>query len=504
MTGPALMIEAEPVSQEPAGGSGGRRVLKRLVADTGWMGLVVVVPMVVRLAVTPVRVRMLDPAAFGEVSLWVAVVAVVGGFALWPATGLMRYLPAGTTCDRAQVTRAWLVATGATAVVASAGCLAWSVRGGSAWGWVAGVAALEVFVAAAMGYARAVDRFKVVTAVSITGNVGGLVLGTLLIPSMGPVGVLAGWLVADMVAVAIAAALLLRSIASSLRAGPGSQLGRLVRFSAPLAVSNGTWMLVTWLDRPLLVGLVSTAEIGVYSLAYSLVAAPLAGLFTILSSVTWNHAVRAFETEGYGAAAELLRRSARVYSAIAVPIAVWLAVFGADILAVLAPSSYAGGARHMVWLAVGLWCFGLLPYRNQHLMLWDRSRAAAASPIVALALNVLVLLLTAPYIGAVGAAVATAAAYGGALAVASWFTGRDARIDARLPVRLNLACLALSGGAAAALSPLVDAAPGRVAQTAALAVVGVALVGACLLVEGSAPRALSRRLPIQGSPRCAT
>lgn len=480
-------------------GRSSQATLHRLAVDTGWMGLVVVLPLVVRLGVTPIRVRMLVPADFGTVSVWAAAIGIVGGFALWPTTGLMRYLPAGDPLNRAQVIRGWLTATALTAAVVGTAFAGWSLRGGSAWTWVAVIVVLEVVIAAAIGYARAADRFNVVTMISITGNVGGLLLGTALIAPLGPTGVLAGWLLADVVAVVFCLITLGPSIVGALAAGPGSQLGRLVRFSAPLAVSNGTWMLVTWLDRPLLVGIVSTAEIGIYSLAYSVVAAPLAGLFMILSSVTWNHAVRVFETDGYGAAEELLNRSSRIYTALAVPTAVWLGVFGPQILGILAPESYEGGAQHMAWLAVGVWFYGLLPYRNQHLLLWKRSGAAAASPLAALVVNVLVLQLAAPRYGAVGASVATAAAYGMALLLATGLSRRDERVHSRLPIKLIAVCSTATFGVALLVRPTVDRITDRPAQALALAAAAGLLVALSLIIEGTARRLLVRRWTERGA-----
>lgn len=495
MAAPALAAPSRPAPTS----------LRRLATDTGWMALVIAVPLVARLAVTPLRIRLLSPADFGDVALWAAAVAVAGGFALWPAVGLMRYLPAGEAVDRAKVIRAWLAATGATAGLLTGALGAWAVWAGHPWGWVAAIVALEALIAAAAGYARAAGRFRALAAVSLTSALAGTAVGTLLIVPMGPVGVLVGWAAADLLALAIAAALVGPSIVAGLRAGPGWHFRRMARFAAPLAVSNGTWMLVTWIDRPLLAGFVGKGELGLYSLAYVLVAAPLSGLFTILSSVTWNHAVETFEGDGYPAAAGLLSRSSRIYTATAVPIVVWLGAFGDEILGVLAPQSYAGASRHIVWLAVGLWCFGLLPYRNQHLMLWNRSSAAAFSPLVALAVNVGAVCVLAPLLGAVGAAAATAAAYVAALLVATWMCRRDERVESRLPLRLTASCLAASAGAGAVLRPVLDAVSGRWAQALALAGIGALLVGLSFLVEGSAVKTLRRRThPTPEVVPCAT
>jgi O-antigen/teichoic acid export membrane protein len=368
------------------------------------------------------------------------------------------------------------------------------------WGWVAVILALEALIIAATSYARAVGRFRTLAGVALSGSILGVAAGTALIVPMGPVGVLVGWAAADVVAIALAGVLLGPSIVAGLRVASGSQFGRLARYSAPLAVSNGAWMLVTWIDRPLLAGLVSRTELGLYSLAYVLVAAPLAGAFTVLSGVTWSHAVVAHEREGYPAAVELLRRSSRIYTATAVPVVVWLGFYADTILHVLAPSQFAGGARHVVWLAVGLWCFGLLPYRNQHLMLWGRSGWAAVSPLIALGVNVAVILLLVPVIGAVGAAVATAAAYVAALGVASALCRRDGRVESRLPLGLTGACFAAATAAAAAAQPFVDALQGRWAQAGGLAFIGAALVGVAFVVEGSALRLLRPRLRMTPHP----
>ena len=132
-------------------------LLRRLATDTGWMGLVVAAPLLAWVAVLPIRLRLLTPAEFGDVSLWTAAIAVAGAFTLWQNFGLMRYLPAGSDHDRAQILRTWLAAAGATASLTGGLFVAWAMFEGGAWWWVAAIAAKLALTNVAVVHARLED-----------------------------------------------------------------------------------------------------------------------------------------------------------------------------------------------------------------------------------------------------------------------------------------------------------------------------------------------------------
>jgi O-antigen/teichoic acid export membrane protein len=466
--------------------------LPRLLRNSGWVAVVQVAPLILRVLLTPMRTHLVSPSGFGDIALWTALAAMLTVAATWPATGLTRLWPGTAFQQRARVTRAWLHLSALFAMLGAGACAAWAIVGGPIWLLVAAVVAAEAAIGAATSYARVLDRFTIMAAIATIAGAGGLLLGTVLLVPFGPQGALLGWLVADLIALGASVLWLRCNLKQDLGGGVGSRYRHISSYAGPLAIGNCAWLLAAYLDRPLLGGLVRQSDLGRYAFAYALVAAPLTGAFSVLSSTTWNQVVEVFEVSGSVAAKALLDVSARLYAVLAVPVSIALLFFGRDVVAVMGPASYRASAVHIPWLVVGLWCAGLIPYRNHYLQLVGRSGASAVSGIAAAVANLICLVVLVPKIGAVGASIATAAGYGCGLAIASIYTRRDGRIRSSLQLgchaRIAFACIPV-----ALLGLAVRGATFGVLRYVVVCLTGCLLLVIAAAIEGTAIRAVRRR-----------
>lgn len=434
--------------------------LRRLVTNTGWVGLVVIVEAGSRILATPFRTRLLSPANYGTLALWAAAIAVATPLATGVGLSVLRWRPGAA--DRASpLIRAWLLTT--VVIIGGTGAFAVAAFGleRPTLAWIALVVCTETLLGAAWVYARSIEQYPIAAVSVAAGTVSGVVLGTIFIRTWGTVGVLIGWALANIPAAMIAWSRLGPALTQDLRGPRGWLWNPLWSYALPATLANLGWALATWLDRILLVPLVSADDLGRYAIAYALVAGPLTGLFAMLSVATWTQAAEAHAQSGMSGSDAVLWRSSTLYAIVATPIAVLLATFGHVGLTVLAGPEYQGAAVHIIPLTFGLWLFGVLPYRNQHLLIVHRARAQAATSFVAVAFGAASLFVLVPILGPVGASWATALGYAAAFALATEFCRRDDRITARIDWRSHRDAGAL---AAAICIPL-----GLVAVTQGLA-----------------------------------
>jgi O-antigen/teichoic acid export membrane protein len=154
----------------------------------------------------------------------------------------------------------------------------------------------------------------------------------------------------------------------------------------------------------------STAEIGIYSMAASV--AMLGLMLNSSLTLSWfPEASRAYGEKGRAALPSLGRLWSRLVVGLAV---VWLMVAsaGGDILRLLAAPAFHEGAKYIIWLAGGVFFYGLASLANTALLLESRMRFAAYSWIAGALVCVLLNFVWVPHLGALGAAMAQCVSYG--------------------------------------------------------------------------------------------
>lgn len=188
-------------------------------------------------------------------------------------------------------------------------------------------------------------------------------------------------------------------------------LRQLLAFGIPIVPTSLAYWVFLTSDR-LLLGKLSTLEqLGLYSIANSLV-----GLATIAISafgLAWSpHAVRLYEEERKSAAAVYGRVMTHLLAGFGL-LAVGVTVFGPELLALLTRSEYQGAAAAIAPLAIAMVAMASTQITAGGISLTKRTHYLTIHAWLAAVLNVLLnLVLDAPF-GMLGAAWATAFAYVG-------------------------------------------------------------------------------------------
>lgn len=186
-----------------------------------------------------------------------------------------------------------------------------------------------------------------------------------------------------------------------------SLLPKLLRFGLPLVPAGFAVWGLNWMDRIFLVEYTDLADVGRYSLAYSLgylaiqlIANPIWTMYPTAAAEHWNR-------EEPESVQHLFERTAGAMLLLIAPIVAGTAVLGPLVLALLAPPSFSSAAP-VISLVVAAYLFLMLSAYYETAMglafrQWLSTVAVALAFTVNLALNVL---LIPPY-GILGAAIAT-------------------------------------------------------------------------------------------------
>ncbi|WP_221585060.1 lipopolysaccharide biosynthesis protein [Microbacterium sp. G2-8] len=445
-------------------------VLGRLLGDAG-AGVVLQAIAVLTIALAVAR------AGMDSTALWILPrLAIDGTAGLRGTTGrLVATAAAAGTLVAVILTiaSALLVGPVAEAVVASA--------------WVLPFAAV---LAVALAASRALGDLGAYVGI---GNVGlplARVLAVIAAVAVGAgvAGVAAAW--AAPAALACAAALWLLALRLRLAdapphgAAPVGSAPRLARYAAPRVASETLSQALAWLDVVLVGAIAGPAAAGIYGAATRIAAAGtlvdsalrvvVAPRFSGLLHRNDHDGIRAlFRT----ATCWLVLFSAPIYLLLAIFAPVWLGILGRD-FAIGAPALAMLSAAAIVTFLAG----------NVHsvLLMSGRSGLAALNKIVAVAVDVLLLLVLVPLWGITGAAVAWAVAILVDAALATFQVRRILRLP--LPLSAGFVPLAIAIGCVGLPAAVSRAVFGATWEGL---LIGAALGGICLTIcAARAPRLL--------------
>lgn len=179
-------------------------------------------------------------------------------------------------------------------------------------------------------------------------------------------------------------------------------------FSVPLLPHTMSHWVLQVADRLVLAGLVSAAELGIYTVAASL-AAPTAMLMMAINQACQPSYAHAGATPG---TEDRLAAIVVVQVAAVIVIAVAGAALGPPLVKVLTTAEYSEAAPLVPWIVLGYAFLGLyyVPISGAILGAGRRTFAWIAT-VVAGASNILIIVLTVPTHGVQAAAIASAAGY---------------------------------------------------------------------------------------------
>ena len=368
----------------------------------------------------PIYTRIFSPEEYGTLS----VVLTVAGFvlaivALGGDSAFSRYfLAARSHGERQTVTSTWIGFLGVWSVAAMVLLLPFSsglaqLSTGSDAGSVAIAYALlltpirliNLMCAQVLRNEFRAAAYTVLNVLSLGLMVAGSVFGAVVL-NLGVEGVLLGTLAAELVMLPVrllSARHMLRWQFSS------SVLRRLLRYGVPLVPTSLAYWVFTTSDRVLLSNLSTLEQVGLYSVAASVV--NLANIAILALGQGWSpHAIHAYEADPASARVLFARMFTYILAGFGL-LAAGLTVFADELIGILTGSGFEGAAAAVLPLAVGMIAYASTQVTAGGISLKERTMFLAAYSWMAAAINVVLNLVLIPPFGMLGAAWATAAAY---------------------------------------------------------------------------------------------
>lgn len=261
----------------------------------------------------------------------------------------------------------------------------------------------------------------------------------------------------------------------------------LAAFSAPLVVSTVLSVLLTRTDTVMLGYFRPSSEVALYGAAY-----PLAGgMLAVVSAFGYLYLPLASRQDAEGdrdAVRDIYQVTAKWAFLLTFPIFLAFVAFPGDVLAAVFQPAYRAGAPALALLSVGFFTSAAMGRNRETVSAFGYTRWILYANTVAYALNLGLNLLLIPPYGITGAALASAVAFAALNAVIYYVLRREADISpfsrhavrtyTVVPVVVALPCLLLSNVVSLSLVTL----PAFLAITA-LATVAVAAVTGCLQHE---------------------
>jgi O-antigen/teichoic acid export membrane protein len=290
-------------------------------------------------------------------------------------------------------------------------------------------------------YLRALEASGKFTALESGSLLVMLVLNIVFIAGLhlGPIGILwSGVIVNGAVAVGLSI-WVVRATGLSYH---GGGLRRMATFGLPLILSNVSLFVLNFSDRFFLERLRSLETVGIYAVGYKL-AFMLNYLLVQPFYAMWQP--RMYVIYGRAEHAKIFRQIFALYSLVLTFSGLGLAVFGPEIVSVMADRKFQAAQEVVPVVALSYVLYGIGLYAQLGMFLTDRTRDVGAVGAVAAILNLgLNYLLIGPF-GMMGAAWATLAGFG-AIAAGSYWYGQRA-----LPLGLGIGRATLSIGVAICL-----------------------------------------------------
>ena len=243
-------------------------------------------------------------------------------------------------------------------------------------------------------------RFCVIALIK---NVLGLLIGAWLLVEahLGLMGLLVGNLIGAWLALPVGLFLIRHLLTWEFRR---QHAGELLRFGSPFVLTAAAFWLFSSLDRWMLARLANTVEVGLFSIAFK-----FASVMTLLSGAfqqAWGPTALRMAQEDPGHR-DAFARILSLWLFLLGIIALALALFAAEVLMVLTPTSYWPAAPVLALGAAALVFSGTTQITVIGLTLEKRTRRIAAAAWLTAAVNIILNLLLIPRLGASGAAIAT-------------------------------------------------------------------------------------------------
>lgn len=387
-------------------------MFRRFLRDSATYGIATLLTKGLALAVVPVYTRILSPTDFGSIDLLTVVGSLVNlTIALEVSQGLARFF--GSTRHRASrvayaSTALWFtVAAYSTALVVGlviADVVAPSVVRGVEGGAAVRLAFLGMWAGGIFYLVQNQLRWELRPAafalVSVVATVTGAAVSVLLVvvAEMGLMGLLLGQAIGNATGAALGVVAARRSYALQFDV---SKLRGMLSFSLPLVPSGLGVFASLYVDRILIVGLMSISDVGVFGIAYRIASAMSLLMLGVQAALTPLIYSQHEDPETPGTLAQIFR----YFTAAALLGSLAMTLFARTLVEVVAPDSYAGAAEAIPWLAPAF-VLGGMYVLAPGLALSRRTGLIAVVNIIGATGMIALNLLLIPTFGIVGAAAA--------------------------------------------------------------------------------------------------
>ena len=410
--------------------------LRTLIGQTAVYGLGGAVGQLIGVVTLPIFARALSTAQYGAYELYtvgiaMAVVLADAGLGAAAQRSFYDYRDDDMAARRSVIATAFLTSIAFAAVLAAIMVrlrepIANWLNEGEIDGELVALAALSLPLLAVANLTREVMRlslqpWRYLTS-SLIATVAGAVLGVLAVTAF-DAGI-EGILVSVVVATGLASVYGVWVARTYLRGHYDlARLGVMLRYGLPLVPGLIALWATAYADRVILAALTSLDEVGLYAIA-SRFAAP--ALLLMTAFVTAYHPfLLSLRVDDPARERELRGRIATLITIVLLCGGLPFAIFGPELIDVITPG-YDGAAEAISPLVLGIAAYGLASVLGVPLMIVRRTDVSALMTVIMGVVNVALCFALIPWLGILGAAIAS---FGGYALLASLFFWWGRRVD---------------------------------------------------------------------------
>ena len=182
-------------------------------------------------------------------------------------------------------------------------------------------------------------------------------------------------------------------------------------YGYPLAFSNFAFWILSLSDRYLIEYFKGSAEVGLYSVGFSISEKTLQFTFMTLMLAAYPIIIENWEKSGKESTQNLITEISRYFFLFITPILTVLLVIPRDVLLFFADKQFLAGARVLPFIAMGIFLLGLTQYVMKGFELHKNSAKIAQLALLAGGCNIGLNLVLIPRFGYIGASISSCTAY---------------------------------------------------------------------------------------------
>ena len=188
-------------------------------------------------------------------------------------------------------------------------------------------------------------------------------------------------------------------------------LKRFFKYGVPISMSFFAFWILTLSDRYLLGYFRGGAEVGLYSVGYTISEKTLNFIYMILMLAAYPIIIDNYEEFGDERAQQLITELTRYFFLICTPVMTVLVVMPRDMFLIFSDAKFIDGARVLPLIAAAVFLFGLNQYVLKGFELHQKSLRIAQLALIAGSVNILSNLILIPRMGYIGAGISALVAY---------------------------------------------------------------------------------------------